>query len=230
MPRTRQTPYQKIVKILTPLIEQDIEPINPHDPNNFDNFFKKLQRLKISDSFPYELARKIYPDNGQVTIGALFKLAEFYHSQGRLPDKYLRRLGRLNIAEPWKIKLCSKFGVLYGKYDENGWGKPFDYTAYARGRERRENHGRIQDLFYTTRPWLKLRFLVLEKRGRKCECCGTTNAVFHVDHIKPRSKYPELALSEDNLQVLCASCNAGKGNWSETDFRKPACASATNAR
>ncbi len=43
----------------------------------------------------------------------------------------------------------------------------------------------------------------------------------HVDHIKPRRKYPELALSRSNLQVLCNLCNHGKGNWDETDWREP---------
>ena len=41
----------------------------------------------------------------------------------------------------------------------------------------------------------------------------------NVDHIKPRKKYPELALDKSNLQVLCEECNHGKGNWDETDWR-----------
>ena len=24
----------------------------------------------------------------------------------------------------------------------------------------------------------------------------------------------------DNLQILCSDCNAGKGNWDQTDWRK----------
>jgi 5-methylcytosine-specific restriction endonuclease McrA len=43
----------------------------------------------------------------------------------------------------------------------------------------------------------------------------------HVDHIKPRSRFPHLELSLDNLQVLCAACNVGKGNRDEIDWRKP---------
>ena len=65
---------------------------------------------------------------------------------------------------------------------------------------------------------------VLKSRGARCECCGATPADgvrMHVDHIKPRRKYPELALTESNLQVLCEECNHGKGNWDETDWREP---------
>jgi len=40
-----------------------------------------------------------------------------------------------------------------------------------------------------------------------------------VDHIKPRSKFPELELVFDNCQVLCNSCNMGKSNNDYTDFR-----------
>lgn len=55
-----------------------------------------------------------------------------------------------------------------------------------------------------------------------CQSCGATpesGAVMNVDHIKPRKIYPELALTESNLQVLCHECNHGKGNWDMTDFR-----------
>lgn len=31
--------------------------------------------------------------------------------------------------------------------------------------------------------------------------------------------FPDLALSMDNLQVLCGDCNHGKGNWDVTDWR-----------
>ena len=73
--------------------------------------------------------------------------------------------------------------------------------------------------FYKTREWLELRYKVLAKYGRLCQCCKTTNAVFHVDHIKPRSLFPELELDINNLQVLCESCNIGKSNKDVTDWR-----------
>lgn len=43
--------------------------------------------------------------------------------------------------------------------------------------------------------------------------------LLNVDHVKPRKFYPELALDLDNLQVLCALCNHGKGNSDATDWR-----------
>lgn len=76
--------------------------------------------------------------------------------------------------------------------------------------------------FLQSWKWTELRYRALKLHGRRCQCCGATPAdgiVLHVDHIKPRSKFPELALEINNLQVLCAACNKGKGAWDETDFR-----------
>ena len=78
--------------------------------------------------------------------------------------------------------------------------------------------------FLNSYAWRKLRMVVLVKYGAVCQCCGRSRVdgvQIHVDHIKPRRKYPELALVESNLQVLCHECNHGKGNWDETDWREP---------
>lgn len=79
--------------------------------------------------------------------------------------------------------------------------------------------------FLDTYAWRSLRMRVLTKRGARCECCGASpkdGIVINVDHIKPRMKFPELALEESNLQVLCDVCNHGKGNWDQTDWRADA--------
>ncbi len=59
--------------------------------------------------------------------------------------------------------------------------------------------------FTRSYEWRVLRMKVLDKYGPRCMCCGATpehGVKMHVDHIKPRRKYPELELSFDNLQVL----------------------------
>lgn len=81
--------------------------------------------------------------------------------------------------------------------------------------------GRRKD-FYQTREWLELRYRVLRKYGRRCQCCGRTpdqGATVQVDHIKPRSKHPKLCLTFSNLQVLCRHCNLGKSNIYTDDWR-----------
>lgn len=80
----------------------------------------------------------------------------------------------------------------------------------------------IRPDFYEQRQWRELRYQVLEERGARCDCCGRTSkdgVVIHVDHIKPRKRFPHLALDKSNLQVLCADCNLGKGADFDTDWR-----------
>ncbi|MBM3571191.1 MAG: HNH endonuclease [Alphaproteobacteria bacterium] len=78
------------------------------------------------------------------------------------------------------------------------------------------------DAFLESYAWRRVRMEALKKHGSRCQCCGASPADglrMHVDHIKPRRKYPDLALDVNNLQVLCEVCNHGKGNWDETDWR-----------
>lgn len=76
--------------------------------------------------------------------------------------------------------------------------------------------------FYASREWRDLRYKALELHGATCQCCGATRGKgvrMHVDHIKPRSLFPELALVLTNLQILCEACNLGKSNKFSTDWR-----------
>ena len=76
--------------------------------------------------------------------------------------------------------------------------------------------------FYLDGKWRVLRYEILKERGARCGACGTTpknGAVMHVDHIKPRYKFPNLQYEKTNLHVLCEACNMGKGAWDETDWR-----------
>ena len=78
--------------------------------------------------------------------------------------------------------------------------------------------------FYDSSEWKRVRYDALINANGNCQCCGAgpeRGAILNVDHIKPLKKYPQLALSLENLQVLCARCNEGKGNRDQTDWRKP---------
>ncbi len=78
------------------------------------------------------------------------------------------------------------------------------------------------DAFLASYEWRRVRMEALKRHGARCQCCGATPADgvrMHVDHIKPRRLFPQLALDVENLQVLCELCNHGKGNWDTTDWR-----------
>lgn len=77
----------------------------------------------------------------------------------------------------------------------------------------------FKSTFYNTKEWREVRYKALELGKGRCECCKSSDKPLHVDHIKPRSKYPHLELKLSNLQVLCVDCNLGKSNKYETDWR-----------
>ena len=66
--------------------------------------------------------------------------------------------------------------------------------------------------FYSHFEWLSFRVEVLKQFGSRCMACGVTSkeAILNVDHINPRSKFPELSFDVDNMQILCSVCNIGK--------------------
>lgn len=77
--------------------------------------------------------------------------------------------------------------------------------------------------FYVSEVWMAMRELVFQKYGKRCMRGINCGGPLQIDHIKPRSKFPELELDFNNLQVLCKSCNDWKSNVDYTDFRpKPA--------
>jgi hypothetical protein len=79
-----------------------------------------------------------------------------------------------------------------------------------------------QKSFYLYHEWRELRYQALREQGGRCCLCGRSardGITLHVDHIKPRSKFPNLALDITNLQVLCEECNIGKGNKDDIDWR-----------
>jgi 5-methylcytosine-specific restriction endonuclease McrA len=90
-------------------------------------------------------------------------------------------------------------------------------------RWKRQDRARLSEqTFYDSPAWLRLRYQALKRRNACCDCCGARGSYsnpLQIDHIKPRSKYPDLQLEISNLQILCRDCNMGKGAWDETDWR-----------
>ena len=78
--------------------------------------------------------------------------------------------------------------------------------------------------FYDTDEWRTVRYRVLRRDSGHCALCGTRGGPsnpLQVDHIKPRSKFPNLQYDMNNLQVLCRDCNLGKSNKDQTNWRLP---------
>ncbi|WP_171237561.1 MULTISPECIES: HNH endonuclease [unclassified Ruegeria] len=64
--------------------------------------------------------------------------------------------------------------------------------------------------FYSSKAWKRLRTLAKRRDNYRCTNCGADvrrpgSAI--VDHVKPRSTHPDLALFLPNLRTLCRPCD-----------------------
>lgn len=76
---------------------------------------------------------------------------------------------------------------------------------------KRDSYGKTSEtLIYKTSKYKEWRALVLTRDNHKCVNCGFSgnkDNPLQVDHIKPRSLYPELALTVSNGRTLCLRCH-----------------------
>lgn len=64
---------------------------------------------------------------------------------------------------------------------------------------------------------LKQKLYITQEERCNNPNCGLRLPITHLqmDHIKPISKYPVLAVEPTNFQLLCGPCNAAKGSLEE---------------
>lgn len=96
-------------------------------------------------------------------------------------------------------------------------------------RQRRRDGKLLYDNWQGSRDWQQWRLQQLERQNWKCACCAQQmgfgektylgNGDFTlepqhptVDHMLPKSLFPELALEQQNLVMMCWSCNRKKGS------------------
>lgn len=96
------------------------------------------------------------------------------------------------------------------------------YSRYATSPELINNPEFLAD-FYKHWSWRRVRNLFVAEQESKgslsCVACGKyPGHKPHVDHIRPKSLYPELRYLKSNLQILCAKCNVHKSNYDGDDW------------
>lgn len=96
-------------------------------------------------------------------------------------------------------------------------------------RQRRRDGKLLYDNWQGSRDWQQWRLQQLERQNWKCAYCAQQmgfgektylgNGDFTlepqhptVDHMLPKSLFPELALDQQNLVMMCWSCNRKKGS------------------
>lgn len=64
-----------------------------------------------------------------------------------------------------------------------------------------------RDKFYNSKEWKKIRIQAFERDNYTCQTCDRRGGDLEANHIKPRSTFPELKLSIDNIETLCVLCH-----------------------
>jgi 5-methylcytosine-specific restriction endonuclease McrA len=151
-------------------------------------------------------------------LGALTSLAIGLPLLGgilALSDAHARDLKLLLFLVMCEIGGCVAFSICDRKQGNEARRRQSKVDVrvdtLARERQRRIDE---TNTFYTSSEWRLIREQVIQEEGRVCQRCRryiSNDNDLTVDHIKPRSKFPELALEKSNLQILCRKCNSAKG-------------------
>ena len=73
--------------------------------------------------------------------------------------------------------------------------------------------------FYKHKDWVYLKKIIYTFTNKKeCFRCESKENL-QIDHIKPKSKYPEHSFDIFNLQILCKDCNFEKSAKYKDDYR-----------
>jgi 5-methylcytosine-specific restriction endonuclease McrA len=97
---------------------------------------------------------------------------------------------------------------------------PSNLKQHRKEAARIENYYHPRNVFARWRDsdegkaWKQKRFAAIAGKCPfpKCSHTSTDISSFVIDHIKPLSKHPELAVTLSNLRLLCHSCNLRKGS------------------
>lgn len=94
---------------------------------------------------------------------------------------------------------------------------------------KKRKYKKKKDLFYSSKEWKELRYKIILESNGYCSLCGKKSGdkleggehvKLTVDHILPKSIFPELKLYPNNLKVLCQHCNIGKDNsYNQEDLK-----------
>jgi len=181
------------------------------------NVEKRLKR-KAETVIPVSLTEKV--GEGAIRVQFVFFLISGLFLQAALFDewtgtRWIFILGWMMVA-PFTIMLVID-GVLQKPREERRHQIEAQVLASAEERQREIDERKA---FYSSPEWKLLRAQIIQKHGATCADCGRriTHIVdITVDHKHPRSKHPELALTLDNLRVVCRQCNSRKGasDWEE---------------
>lgn len=142
-----------------------------------------------------------------------------YRTAVRKMNNFLKKNGNHKRHKVKQWNLIYEYSILIGEKIENPTNQKCYEWLYHKYKEQKiDSLKKTDGSFYSTKEWKLLREKVFDLFGYKCMKCGSEDFLC-VDHIKPRSLFPEFELDINNMQILCNSCNISKSNRSFTDYR-----------
>lgn len=169
---------------------------------------KKGQKLK--ERLKYYRTIGVDKNYLLIIIRTIRKKVRFYNKKHKLFESYIgikKQTEYLAFCNHQKIEVDYKINL--------------EDQLIAIYLSKENEHIKAQDPIRGINPseWRQLKKTVLKIHGKNCLKCGSNKRI-SIDHIKPFSLYPDLALDINNLQPLCMKCNISKSNRNENDYRK----------
>lgn len=195
--------------------------------------FKKLKNLEKGDviavngKYAYrdkewlKKAKKESIKEGTGVQGIADKAGCSYHTIRKWLKKHNLTFTKKEVAsytDTWNKGLS--------KEDQPNYGNIYDKEARQKMRESARKgknsnlyiDGSSKDRSFRQKVWdwqNKYKNYILKRDGGKCNECGSTENL-EIDHKKPVSQFPELAMDLENLQILCKTCHQEKTNNEST--------------
>lgn len=139
----------------------------------------------------------------------------------------------LLLAAPGALLVLGVIGNLTSAHRSAEWRAVYEEQQRIRKNNAKDLYARYEADPYLLQDSAFLKEFIdsgaipdIKNRGARfwiCAGCGKTiyqSRHAHVDHIKPKSKYPHLRYLISNLQILCSRCNMHKGAYDGDDWKE----------
>jgi hypothetical protein len=124
----------------------------------------------------------------------------------RLTAKFCSKICEMKSRERRVLLICQYCHKQYYKIQS----KVF-FSKYCSDKCTRQsrNQGKATEAakFYHSKAWHVVRTQAFERDNHTCQKCGITEGNLEGNHIRPRSRFPELALVIENIETLCKFCH-----------------------
>lgn len=160
-------------------------------------------------------AKKQAIKNGTGVQGIADKAECSYHTIRKWLAKHNITFTKKEVAsytDTWNEGLPAEEQPMYGKTHDSETREKMKESARHGKESNLYIDGSSEDRSFRQKVWdwqCKYKNYLLKRDGKKCNQCDSTQNL-EIDHIKPVSQFPELAMDLENLQILCSKCHNEK--------------------